>query len=63
MSDLEMGLGMLESGRFSDFIIECRGFQFHVHRCIISQGSPVLLAACNGSFMVGKEIQSKRFVY
>ncbi|KAK5467446.1 hypothetical protein LTS15_000419 [Exophiala xenobiotica] len=43
-------LHLLESGFFSDLIVECQGVEFKVHRAIMCSGSPMLLAACNGSF-------------
>ncbi|KAK5190857.1 hypothetical protein LTR72_000668 [Exophiala xenobiotica] len=43
-------LHLLKSGFFSDLIVECQGIEFKVHRAIMCSGSPMLLAACNGSF-------------
>jgi len=46
----ELYLSFLETGKFSDFIIECQGVEFKVHRIVVSTQSPVLEAACSGSF-------------
>jgi hypothetical protein len=48
-------LHLLESGFFSDLIVECQGVEFKVHRAIVCSGSPMLLAACSGSFKVRDE--------
>lgn len=52
MSNPSLGREILEMGEFSDFIIECQGVQFPVHRNVICRGSPVLYRACAGSFKV-----------
>ncbi|KIW55927.1 hypothetical protein PV05_04636 [Exophiala xenobiotica] len=46
----EIFLPFLENGKFSDFIIECQGVVFKVHRLVICTQSPMLAAACSGSF-------------
>jgi hypothetical protein len=46
----EMYLSFLETGKFSDFIIECQGVEFKVHRIVVSTQSAMLEAACSGSF-------------
>ncbi|KAK7887592.1 hypothetical protein LTR67_009493 [Exophiala xenobiotica] len=46
----EMYLQFLETGKFSDFIIECQGVEFKVHRIVVCTQSPMLDAACSGSF-------------
>ncbi len=48
----EIFLPFLENGKFSDFIIECQGVVFKVHRLVICTQSPMLAAACSGSFEV-----------
>jgi len=45
-------LHLLESGLFSDLVVECQGIEFKVHRNIVCSGSRMLMAACNGSFKV-----------
>ncbi|KAK5054477.1 hypothetical protein LTR84_001368 [Exophiala bonariae] len=55
------GLQMLESQRFSDFKIVCRGYEFNVHRAVLCVSSPVLLVTCTGGF--SREVETQRVVY
>ncbi|KAK5206991.1 hypothetical protein LTR96_009376 [Exophiala xenobiotica] len=41
----EMYLSFLETGKFSDFTIECQGVEFKVHRIVVSTQSAMLEAA------------------
>ncbi|KAL2443656.1 hypothetical protein ABEF95_009494 [Exophiala dermatitidis] len=43
-------VGLLESGKYSDLIIDCREFAFNVHRTVVCSQSPMLDAACSGQF-------------
>jgi hypothetical protein len=43
---------LLDSGQYSDFIISCKNVDFKVHRAVVCTGSPMLAAACNGTFEV-----------
>ena len=52
MANPGLGLEILKTGEFSDFIIECQGIQFRVHRNVICRGSPILYNVCAGSFKV-----------
>ena len=45
-------LGLLESGDYSDFIIECQGIEFKVHRAIVCPLSTMLQKAVSGPFKV-----------
>ena len=42
----------LESGKYSDLTIICRGHEFHVHRAILCTASKFFQAACDGEFKV-----------
>ncbi|KAL8697919.1 MAG: hypothetical protein Q9201_006852 [Fulgogasparrea decipioides] len=45
----------LESGKYSDLTIKCRGREFHVHRVVLCTASKVFATACDGAF---KEAQN-----
>ena len=36
---------MFETGKFSDFTIQCEGMDFKVHRVVLGPKSPVFMAA------------------
>ncbi|KAJ9605955.1 hypothetical protein H2200_009804 [Cladophialophora chaetospira] len=48
-------LALLESGQYSDFIIECQGIEFKVHRAIVCPQSTMLSKAINGPFKEAEE--------
>ncbi|EXJ90367.1 hypothetical protein A1O1_03466, partial [Capronia coronata CBS 617.96] len=50
-------LQFLETGKYSDLVIECQGVEFKVHRVVVCAHSPMLDAACGGQF---QEAQSGR---
>jgi BTB/POZ domain len=43
---------LLETGKYSDFIIECGGRQFKVHRSIVCPQSKFLEILCESNFEV-----------
>ena len=43
---------LLETGKYSDFIIECGGRQFKLHRSIICPQSKFLEVLCDSNFEV-----------
>lgn len=45
-------LRLLQSGKFSDLQLSCEGRNFAVHKNIVCEQSPVINAACQGSFEV-----------
>jgi hypothetical protein len=49
MAGVNVGLylELLDSGQFSDFVIECDSIEFHVHRAIVCPASPLLEAQCS----------------
>lgn len=49
MAGVNVGLylDLLDSGQFSDFVIDCDSIEFHVHRAIICPASPLLEAQCS----------------
>ncbi|EXJ61728.1 hypothetical protein A1O7_02157 [Cladophialophora yegresii CBS 114405] len=48
-------LTLLKSGQYSDFVIECQGVEFKVHRAIVCPQSTMLERAANGDFREAKE--------
>lgn len=45
-------LTLLESGNYSDLIIDCQGTEFKVHRVLVCPQSPMIDAAVSGQFEV-----------
>lgn len=43
---------LLKSGKYHDFVLNCKGTEFRVHRSIICSKSPVLDALCSSPFKV-----------
>jgi hypothetical protein len=48
----EYGRQLLDSGTGADFIIECRGQTWKVHKIVISAGSEHFGLLCHGNFKV-----------
>lgn len=44
--------GIMGSDKYSDLKFVCQGQEFKVHKAIVCTQSPVLAAACDGSFQV-----------
>ncbi|EXJ80811.1 hypothetical protein A1O3_07095 [Capronia epimyces CBS 606.96] len=43
-------LQLLETGKYSDLVIDCQGVEFNVHRTVVCPQSAMLDAACSGKF-------------
>lgn len=51
-------LPLVESGKYSDFTLLCKGHEFKLHQVIVCPQSPVLAAALSGCFQVGLQTPS-----
>jgi hypothetical protein len=48
----EQGKAMLQSGKGSDFVIECQGRTWHVHKVVLASASEHFAVLCTGQFKV-----------
>jgi hypothetical protein len=48
----EQGKALLKSGKGSDFVIECQGRTWYVHKVVLATVSEHFAALCNGRFKV-----------
>ncbi|KAL8930453.1 MAG: hypothetical protein Q9208_000637 [Pyrenodesmia sp. 3 TL-2023] len=46
---------LLETGKYSDLTLTCRGREFAVHRSVLCPASKFFAAACDGGFMEARE--------
>jgi hypothetical protein len=48
----EQGKALLKSGKGSDFVIECQGRTWHVHKVVLATVSEHFAVLCTGQFKV-----------
>ncbi|CAH0019240.1 unnamed protein product [Clonostachys rhizophaga] len=44
-------LALLQSGKYSDFVLACNGAEWNLHKAVVCIHSPVIKAALDGEFM------------
>ncbi|CAG9994644.1 unnamed protein product [Clonostachys byssicola] len=47
----EESLALLQSGKYSDFVLACNGAEWNLHKAVVYIHSPVIAAAIDGQFM------------
>lgn len=53
MAGITSGFGnLLDSGKYSDFKITCKGAEFKVHKAIVCSASDFFSALCDSGFKV-----------